>query len=267
MRSCSFCGERFADEASVCCCCQADLVRNTPAPRPAIELVYSDAPRAADSRRTFYVYFHRDRAGQIFYIGKGTDRRAWSTERDENWKRYVAARSDGHFDVEIFRDGLNDAEACELESFLIGVHGRHLVNWLNPGQEIDYQANAEYHARRKINEAFVAETRPMEQTAPAVAIVRYQQALQEMDAYEAIPQERGLLVELAGQRTYPNSGILDRLTLCLTKAGRLAEAKDAAERFFTTYPAQRNTTVGKRVLARVNRQHPKESTPRIQSPG
>ena len=31
--------------------------------------------------RRYYVYAHLDSSGQIFYVGKGTGRRAWSTDR------------------------------------------------------------------------------------------------------------------------------------------------------------------------------------------
>lgn len=31
--------------------------------------------------RRFYVYAHEDKSGNIFYVGKGTGRRAWSPDR------------------------------------------------------------------------------------------------------------------------------------------------------------------------------------------
>ena len=198
------------------------------------------------------MYFHRDVNGQIFYVGKGTQQRAWRTgDRDENWKRYVAERSDGRHDVEIFRDGLNDEEAGELEWYLIGVHGHHLVNWVNPGRQLDYDAHEKYHRRRDRNRAFVADTRPLEKTDAELAITRYRQTIKEMDAYEAMTLERGLLVELGGKRTNPDTGILDRLTLCLVKLGRGTEARVEAEVFFAKYPSTRQLTVGKQIAARV----------------
>ncbi len=254
IRSCQFCGEHLEELTATCCCCHADLVNNIPAAKPSISTNVVLEPCAPASRRDFYVYFHRDAKGQIFYVGKGTARRAWSTsDRDDNWKRYVADRSEGRHDVEIFRDGLSDAEAGELEWFLIDAHGHHLVNWINPGRQFDYAALDEYHRRRNKNRAFVADIRPLEKTDAELAITRYRQALKEMDSYEGLTLERGLLVELSGQRTCPDTGILDRLTLCLVKQGRGTEARGDAERFFVQYPAARQMTVGKRVAARVEK--------------
>ena len=42
--------------------------------------------------REFYVYAHRDNKGAIFYIGKGTGKRAWSQDRHPVWHRYVKER-------------------------------------------------------------------------------------------------------------------------------------------------------------------------------
>jgi len=68
--------------------------------------------------KKFYVYAHR-RAdnGDVFYIGKGTRRRAWSSSgRNSKWKR-IADRFGFH--VEILHDNLTQADAFSLEVFEI----------------------------------------------------------------------------------------------------------------------------------------------------
>jgi hypothetical protein len=236
MRACPFCGEHVADRDATCCCCRADLINNVPVPPPLISMCVVSAPIASDSRKEFYVYFHRDRDGRIFYVGKGTGRRAWSPDRDVNWRTYVSRSSGGHYDVEIFRDGLSDADACELESFLIGAHGHHLVNWINTGRPMDYAALEKYHELRNANRAFVAETRAYEKTDPELAIVRYRQAIEAMHTYATMKFERGLIAELQTERNYADVGILDRLTMLLVRCGRGREATDAAQDFFARYP-------------------------------
>jgi hypothetical protein len=185
-------------------------------------------------------------------VGKGTGDRAWSEDRDAQWNAYIAQRSGGRHDVEIFRDGLNDEEACELEAFLIGVHGHHLVNWTNQGQDFDYEALTKYHALRNRNRTFVSETRAIEKADPETAIARYKQALATMDEYESLTLERGLIPDLRAD--VPKCGdpnILDRLTMCLMRLGRAADAIDEADRFFSRYPGARAMSAGKRIQARL----------------
>jgi len=93
-------------------------------------------------RKDYYVYAHRDLSRNIFYIGKGTGRRAWSKDRDIVWKRYVNERLGGQYEVEILTNNLSEPEAESLECELINEHGHNLVNWTNPGRQFDYPAIA-----------------------------------------------------------------------------------------------------------------------------
>lgn len=79
----------------------------------------------------FYVYAHRDRKrGQNFYIGKGTGRRAWRTDRDPIWRSYVDYLRN-EYDVVILADGLTEEEALSIENSYVAAQGLHLVNWIN----------------------------------------------------------------------------------------------------------------------------------------
>jgi len=70
----------------------------------------------SDSKR-FYVYAHLRPTGEVFYIGKGTNKRAWSRSlRNRHWNFIV----DKHgFKVTIVRDRLTEKDAFDLEARLI----------------------------------------------------------------------------------------------------------------------------------------------------
>ena len=70
-----------------------------------------------DSR--FYVYYHTDTNGDIFYIGKGTGNRAYTkSSRSDNWKKIVDSCKEG-YGVCFFAIGLTDQESRDLEKSLI----------------------------------------------------------------------------------------------------------------------------------------------------
>jgi hypothetical protein len=70
----------------------------------------------------FYTYTHRrNDTGEIFYVGKGKEKRAWETERNPHWKHI--AKKHGHT-VTIEIDNLDAEQALELEKQLIALYGR-----------------------------------------------------------------------------------------------------------------------------------------------
>lgn len=69
----------------------------------------------------YYVYLHRRATdNSIFYVGKGSGRRAWSNKRSEHWHRVVAKYG---LIVEVYRTGLQEWYAYELEEELILLYG------------------------------------------------------------------------------------------------------------------------------------------------
>ena len=203
------------------------------------------------TRSDYYVYFHRDMAGNIFYIGKGTKRRADSLDRHPAWKKYVTERLLDQYIVEIHADGLTEEYAEELEWSLICQYGEQLINWINPGRAFDYQALEQFHALRDKNRAFVAATKQYETTDLPLAVERYLLALEAMRKYESITLERGLVAEMSVGPNWGEPNILDRLTLCLSKLGRLEEAIDVTNNYFKDFPSAANMAVGKRISARI----------------
>lgn len=70
----------------------------------------------------FYVYDHKKPNGEVFYIGKGKDQRAWSVHgRNPMWRAIVDKHS---YSVEIVADNLTEQEAFDEEIRLIALYGR-----------------------------------------------------------------------------------------------------------------------------------------------
>ena len=76
----------------------------------------------------YYVYTHSNDVG-IFYIGKGTRRRAWDKNRGPRWLETVK----GGYTVDVPYTDLTEEEALDLEAILIQLHGiENLVNVIKP---------------------------------------------------------------------------------------------------------------------------------------
>ena len=84
----------------------------------------------------FYVYYHTDSEGNIFYIGKGRNKRAYETRsRNPDWHSYVNSLQE--YGVCFFAMGLTDEQSRDLEKELIKEgfkEGLPLVNKTLGGQ-------------------------------------------------------------------------------------------------------------------------------------
>jgi hypothetical protein len=70
-----------------------------------------------------YVYCHKNpQTFQIFYIGIGENKRAWSKKRNKFWRDYV--KKYGNPIIEIIHDNLTLEDVCILEIELIKKYGR-----------------------------------------------------------------------------------------------------------------------------------------------
>jgi hypothetical protein len=84
--------------------------------------------------KKFYVYVHRrETDGSVFYVGKGTGRRAWSfLNRNPYWKRIANKQG---FTVNILVKNINEVCAFSIEKALIKLYGRQsLSNMTNGGE-------------------------------------------------------------------------------------------------------------------------------------
>jgi hypothetical protein len=204
-------------------------------------------------RNNYYVYLHKDKNGNIFYVGKGTGDRAYSKERHKIWQRYVTERLFGEYTVQILHDGLTESEALEIEDKKIYEYGENLVNWQNPAREFDYDALELFHELRDKNRKFVEQTKLLEKSNISKAIQRYEKALSVMREYESMTLEKGLIAELNYDPPSGEVNIIDRLTLCLINAKQFESAVRESEKYFSDFKGARKLGIGKKVIARIEK--------------
>ena len=81
----------------------------------------------------YYVYLHKTKSGIPFYVGKGKGKRAYSTDRNKDWKALVDRI--GQYDVEIAYNNLSEDESFEIEKRLIAEIGvNNLTNMTTGGE-------------------------------------------------------------------------------------------------------------------------------------
>lgn len=205
-----------------------------------------------------YVYGHFDLSDAVFYIGKGTARRAWSDDRHILWTRYVEKYLKGEYRVRILADGLSADDAEILESELIAQHGDQLVNWVNYGRMSDFKTLERFHMLRDANRKFIADTRELEDTDLESACSRYRIAVERIAEYAFLEYEPGLVGRLLREEKeeagYSGELVaLDRLTLCLIKSERPLEAKTAAEEYFAQYRQDLFLSGAKKIQQRIQK--------------
>lgn len=84
----------------------------------------------------YYVYAHKNLGGNIFYIGKGRNKRAWNkSHRNAQWHEQSV---DG-YTVEMLAEGLTSEAALSIEQQLISKNN-NLVNIRTTGKTKDYLA-------------------------------------------------------------------------------------------------------------------------------
>lgn len=208
-------------------------------------------------RRT-YVYAHMDDGGKIFYVGKGEGKRAWSTDRHPLWHRYVEEHLGGKYQVRILKDNLSAQQAEEVEAEWIAQCSDSLVNWQNMGRATDFQALDRYHRLRSANRALIQRAKAREKINLAEAAQMYVQAIEAAAQYVSISYEKGLVGKLLDEEAQDvgRSGeieALDRLTMCLVKLGRSAEAASHVDRYFATYRRDLQLSAAQRIGKRIEK--------------
>ena len=189
--------------------------------------------------RRNYVYAHMDSAGRIFYVGKGKEKRAWSTDRHPLWHRYVEKHLNGDYQVRILQDNLSAKDAEILEADWIAQCGASLVNWDN-ADRFDYQALSQRNKLLDANHTLIREAKALEKSNLEEAVALYVQAIEAIRTYAFISYEKGLVGRLLDEETAEvgssgEIGALDRLTLCLIKLGKPKEAVQRSDQYFALY--------------------------------
>ncbi len=153
-------------------------------------------------------------------------------------------------------DDLDSEGAEELESQWIAQESETLVNWVNLGRKTDYAALERFHRLRDTNRKRIADAKELEKSDPEQVVQIYFETIEAIAEYANIHAEEGLVGNLLAEEKQ-EIGIkgevmaLDRLTLCLCRLGRKAEAAKAAEEYFYSYQADLQLGVATRIMKRV----------------
>jgi hypothetical protein len=205
-----------------------------------------------------YVYAHLDQDGNIFYIGKGVGRRAWSDDRHHLWQRYVERRAGGKYKVKILAEGLSPNQAETLESQWLAQEVATLVNWVNMARRSDYDAIERFHQLRNANRALARLARELEKAAPVQAAEKYAEALGAVAEYAFIKFELGVVGDLIDEQNAElgfsgDMAILERYTRVLVKLGRAQEARAAIDDYIAKYKQDQSRSSFEKICARVEK--------------
>ena len=211
-----------------------------------------------ESPRRTYVYAHMDKAGNIFYVGKGEGRRAWSVDRHALWQRYVEKHLGGKYQVRILRDNLSAEEAEEVEAAWIAQCSDCIVNWQNMGRATDFKALERYHKLRNATRSLIQQAKVHEERDMAEAANMYIEAIEAIAQYASIKYEKGLVGDLLDEEAEEigQAGeieALDRLTMCLVKLERATDAAEHVNRYFTIYRRDLQLSAAQRIKKRIEK--------------
>lgn len=203
-----------------------------------------------------YVYAHVDAKGAIFYIGRGSGRRAWSRDRDRLWHRYVDVHLGGEYAVKILADDLSASEAETLEGRWMDQENEALINLQNMARRIDLDALRRRDELMARNKALIADAKPLERTNLERAIELYLEAFALLRQFAGIPIETGLYARILAEDVAANGPIgqislLDRLTICLVRAGRADEARHCTAEYFSVFKRERTLAAAAQIEKRV----------------
>lgn len=139
----------------------------------------------------FYVYLHRRASdGTVFYVGKGSGRRAWRRQnRNPHWQNVVAKHG---LQVEITLSGLTEQEAFAREVETIAAYGRGNLCNLSDGGEGPTGHVVSDSKRQAVSRAHKGKKRPPE----------WRQAMSDAQKGRVVPQEvrQRISETLKGQR-------------------------------------------------------------------
>lgn len=172
-----------------------------------------EIPHSKDDRR-FYVYIHR-RAddGRVFYVGKGTGRRAWSFSHRGDWWKRVKNKHGCH--VEIYMGDLCEKDAFKYEVAIIWAMrfiGEPLVNVTDGGEGTSGWKRTE-EWRQKVSYANKGRKKPDSFKEALSKRSREQQTLKKMLEVPGFIERRSMAIRKKDVFTFYNE-VEGKLAVC-----------------------------------------------------
>jgi hypothetical protein len=116
---------------------------------------------------------------------------------------------------------------------------------------VDKQQLDEYWTIRRAGDEFSAAAKACEDVDLDRAVEQYGQALAKSIEAEMFSTSRSIFPGNDADNRHVN--VLDRLTLCLIRRGRVAEAADEVASYFARFPTVKSTKVGLAIVKRVEK--------------
>jgi hypothetical protein len=217
--------------------------------------------------RRYYVYAHLDSSEEIFYVGKGTGRRAWSTDRHPLWKRYVEKHLNGEYKVVILYDNLSELDAVEVEDAWLAQCADTVVNLLGIWRDRDFKAIDLRTGLQSELFKLTRQAKAIEKVDLEKATSMYMEAIEAIQSFAFIAPEKGLVGQLLKEEAeelgvYGEVDVLNRLTICLIKLGRPEEAAQHTDNYFARYRRDLQRKVAKRITKRVSKALARKQKPK-----
>jgi hypothetical protein len=109
----------------------------------------------------------------------------------------------------------------------------------------------EYWTIRRASDELSAAAKASERVNPDRAVEQYRQALAKSIEAETFSTSRAIFPGNGPDNRHVN--VLDRLTLCLIRRGRIAEASVDVDSYFARFPTVRSTKVGVAIVKRIEK--------------
>lgn len=111
-----------------------------------------------ENQHRFYVYYHLDSNGDIFYIGKGCGNRAYSKDRPRYWRDHIDRYAKEGYGVCFLAFGLSEKDAFKVESSCIEHAFKNKMGLVNKhGYRVDSQVYCFQNGRTYLNSKHASE--------------------------------------------------------------------------------------------------------------
>jgi DNA polymerase III epsilon subunit-like protein len=189
---------------------------------------------------SYYTYVHLDKDENCFYVGVGHDDIAWSKDRHRLWHRYVNNHLNGLFNVKIIKNNISSKAAFEIKQHLLKTHSNKLVNVVNPFRDTDFKEIERLSFLSDENNKLFNHAIELESSDINAASQIIMKCIKNLDSYSFIKSEHGLLGTLIDEERSEigykgNLKYLDKLSLILKRMGRINEAREISEEYFSKF--------------------------------